>query len=423
MSPSNNNDQITAAMASTTTFEGAATRSQTKEVKRKQLEQATALSMAATSANQQPEAFVPTKETSTEPSRVDEDIEDADIPESATFGGPATGGINLVQLLLEMKQDLAVNRLEMKQDVAGIKEELLNKMVENEAKVEKKLELMTKDTAERETRALEWQSEMEEYYAKTVATVKSDLMAELFKTVSAEAQAIRADIRGDVTTEGEEMKATGEQMRDELRTELTKRVESTAAQSTIDKATLIETVKLQSEEIIQGEVLKLKDEYANMSAQLLEWDQVVAKVSEFANEALVTKNESKKILKEVQKHVAKNKKMITAGENVVPDDKLKQMVDGWTVIQNEWKALESVCYWKMEAFQETHGSLDQLTKSVESHQLEFIKYSEKMRLDIDSADKFVEEVLPTVFRATELFKEFSKVESTLPMLETIQRIV
>jgi hypothetical protein len=41
MSPSNNDDQITAIMASTTTFEGAATRSRTKEVKRKQLEQAT----------------------------------------------------------------------------------------------------------------------------------------------------------------------------------------------------------------------------------------------------------------------------------------------------------------------------------------------------------------------------------------------
>jgi hypothetical protein len=138
MSPSNNDDQTTAIMASTTTFEGAATRSRTKEVKRKQLEQATALSMAATSANQQPEAFKPTKETSPEPSRVDEDIEDADIPESVkavvkdlserfeestnpTFGEPATEGINLVQLLLEMKQDLAVNRLEMKQDVAGIK--------------------------------------------------------------------------------------------------------------------------------------------------------------------------------------------------------------------------------------------------------------------------------------------------------------
>jgi hypothetical protein len=168
MSPSNNDDQTTAIMASTTTFEeGAATRSRTKEVKRKQLEQATALSMAATSANQQPEAFKPTTETSPEPSRGDEDIEDADIPESVkavvkdlserfeestnpTFGEPATGGINLVQLLLEMKQDLAVNRLEMKQDVAGIKEELLSKMVENEAK-------LTTDAAARERRALEWQ--------------------------------------------------------------------------------------------------------------------------------------------------------------------------------------------------------------------------------------------------------------------------
>jgi hypothetical protein len=48
------------------------------------------------------------------------------------FEEPITGGINLVQLLLEMKQDIVVNRLEMKQDVAGIKEELINKMVENE---------------------------------------------------------------------------------------------------------------------------------------------------------------------------------------------------------------------------------------------------------------------------------------------------
>jgi hypothetical protein len=400
--------------------------------------------MAATSANQQPEAFRPTTETSPEPSRVDEDIEDADIPESVkavvkdlserfeestnpTFGEPATGGINLVQLLLEMKQDLAVNRLEMKQDVAGIKEELLNKMVENETK-------LTTDAAAREKRALEWQekvesdmkarddqwqSEMEDYYAKMVATVKSDLTVELFKTVSMEAQVIRADLRRDVTTVGEEMKTTGEQ----LRTELIKRMESTAAHSTTDKATLIETVKLQSEELIQGEVLKLKDEYANVSAQLLELDQVVTKVSKFANEALVTKNESKKILKEVQKHVAKNKKMITAGENVVPNDKLKQMVDGWTVIQNEWKALETVFYRKMEAFQDTHGSLEQLTKSVESHQLEFIKYSEQMRLDIDSADKFVEEVLPTVFRATDMLKEFSKVESTLPTIESVQQVI
>jgi hypothetical protein len=44
----------------------------------------------------------------------------------------------------------------------------------------------------------QWQSEMEDYYAKTIATVKSDLMVELFKTVSAETQAIQADIRGDV---------------------------------------------------------------------------------------------------------------------------------------------------------------------------------------------------------------------------------
>jgi hypothetical protein len=155
MSPINNNKQASAAMASTTTFEGVATRSRTKEMEHKQLEQATTLSMSMkeTSANQ-PEAFVPTEETSPETSEVDGDIKDADIPESVkavvqdlnarfeestnpTFGEPATGGINLVQLLLEMKQDLAVNRLEMKQDVAGIKDELLNKMVANETKVEK----------------------------------------------------------------------------------------------------------------------------------------------------------------------------------------------------------------------------------------------------------------------------------------------
>jgi hypothetical protein len=153
MSPINNNKQASAAMASTTTFEGVATRSRTKEMEHKQLEQATTLSMKETSANQ-PEAFVPTEETSPETSEVDGDIKDADIPESVkavvqdlnarfeestnpTFGEPATGGINLVQLLLEMKQDLAVNRLEMKQDVAGIKDELLNKMVANETKVEK----------------------------------------------------------------------------------------------------------------------------------------------------------------------------------------------------------------------------------------------------------------------------------------------
>jgi hypothetical protein len=326
----------------------------------------------------------------------------------------------LVQLILELKQDIAVNRLELKQDVIGIKDELLNKMGENEAKAEKQLEQITTDAEAREKRVLEWQakveldmkarddqwqSEMEDYYAKTVATVKSDLMVELFKTVS------------------EEMKATGERMRDELRMEMTNRVEATAKQYTVGKATLLETVKMQSEEIIQGEVLKLKENYANVSAQLMELDQVVAKVSELANEALVTKNDAKKILKEVQKHVAKNKKMITAGENVVPNDMVKQMVDGWTVIQNEWKALETVCFRKMEAFQETHGSLERLTQSVENHQREFIKYSEQMRIDIGSADKFVEEVLPTIIRATELHTEFSTVEGLMPTLDAMQKII
>jgi hypothetical protein len=63
---------------------------------------------------------------------------------------PQRGGINLVQLLLELKQDIAVNRLELKQDVAGIKDELMNKMVENEVKVEKTLEQVTTDAAARE---------------------------------------------------------------------------------------------------------------------------------------------------------------------------------------------------------------------------------------------------------------------------------
>jgi hypothetical protein len=148
-------------------------------------------------------------------------------------------------------------------------------------------------------------------------------------------------------------------------------------------------------------------------------DQVADKVSEFANESMVLRNESKKILKEVQKHVAKNKKMIMAGENVVPNDMVKKMVDGWTVIQNEWSALETVCFRKMEAFQTTHGSLEQLTQSVENHQREFIKYAEQMRIDIGSADKFVEEVLPTVLRAMELHTEFSKMESTVPTIHKV----
>jgi hypothetical protein len=112
-------------------------------------------------------------------------------------------------------------------------------MADNEAKVEKTLEQVTTDAAAREKRALawqekvelelksrdeQWQSEMEDYYAKMVTTVKSDLMVELVKTVNAEAQAIRADIKGDVTTVGVEFKTTAEQIRDELRTELINRV-------------------------------------------------------------------------------------------------------------------------------------------------------------------------------------------------------
>jgi hypothetical protein len=209
-------------------------------------------------------------------------------------------------------------------------------------------------------------------------------------------------------------------VKDEIRQELTQVVGSSIEQIQLDKETLLETVKLQTAEIIQDEILKLKEEYANVSAKVLELDQVEDKVSEFANESMVLRNESKKILKEVQKHVAKNKKMIMAGENVVPNDTVKQMVDGWTVIQNEWKALETVCYRKMEAFQETHGSLERLTQSVENHQREYIKYAEQMRIDIGDADKFVDEVLPTVIRATELYTEFSKMETALP---TIQQII
>jgi hypothetical protein len=77
----------------------------------------------------------------------------------------------------------------------------------------------------------------------------------------------------------------------------------------------------------------------------------------------------------------------------------------------------------METFQETHESLEQLTASVERHQMDYIKYSEQMRLDIDSADKFVEEVLPTVFQATEMLKDFNKVESALPTMESVQQII
>jgi outer membrane protein OmpA-like peptidoglycan-associated protein len=239
-----------------------------------------------------------------------------------------------------------------------------------------------------------WQGELEENYANGVAKVKSEILVEVYKTVSGEGQAVRAEIRGEVS-------AAGEKVKDEIRQELTQVVGSSIEQIQLDKETLLETVKLQTAEIIQDEILKLKEEYANVSAKVLELDQVEDKVSEFANESMVLRNESKKILKEVQKHVAKNKKMIMAGENVVPNDTVKQMVDGWTVIQNEWKALETVCYRKMEEFQETHGSLERLTQSVETHQREYIKFAEQMRIDIGSADKFVDEVLPTVIRRDE----------------------
>jgi hypothetical protein len=81
MSPSNNDNQTTAAMASTTTFEGVATRLRTKEVEHKKLEQVTTLLRAETSTNH-PEAVVPTEDTSPEPSGVDGDIDSAGIPES-----------------------------------------------------------------------------------------------------------------------------------------------------------------------------------------------------------------------------------------------------------------------------------------------------------------------------------------------------
>jgi hypothetical protein len=224
---------------------------------------------------------------------------------------------------------------------------------------------------------------------------------DVYKTVGEEGHAVRAEIREEIDTVCTELRGevtiAGEQLKEDLRKELTQVVGASVEQMQLKKETLLETVKLQTAEIIQGELMKIKEEYTNLSAQMLGMDQVVDKVSEFANEAMLMRNESKKILKEVQKHVAKNKKMITAGENVVPDDTVKRMVDGWTVIQNEWKALETVCFRKMEAFQDTHGSLEKLTQSVESHQREFIKYSEQMRIDIGSADKFCEEVLPTVF--------------------------
>jgi hypothetical protein len=464
MSPSNNDEQATAAMASTTTFEGVATRSRTKEVERKKLEQTTMPSMMTETSNNQQQQVMTTQITSPETSEVDNDIDDADIPESVkavvqdlnerfeastqpTFGEPMTGGINLVQLLLEMKQDLAVNRLDLKQDVAGLKDELLNKMAENEVKAEKMLEQIKTDAAEREKRALEWQKrmelemkmrdeqwhgEMDEYYANRFATIRSELLVDVYKTVGEEGHAVRAEIRGEVDTVRTELRGevttAGEQLKEDLRKELTQVVGASVTQVVgasveqmqLEKETLLETVKLQTAEIIQGELMKIKEGYANLSAQMLQMDQVVDKVSDFANEAMLLRNESKKILKEVQKHVAKNKKMITAGENVVPDDTMKKMVDGWTVIQNEWKALETVCYRKMEAFQDTHGSLEKLTQSVESHQREFIKYSEQMRIDIGSADKFCEEVLPTVFRATELYSEFAQVENTL---QTIKQII
>jgi hypothetical protein len=273
---------------------------------------------------------------------------------------------------------------------------------------------------------------MDEYYANRFATIRSELLVDVYKTVGEEGHAVRAEIRGEVDTVRTELRGevttAGEQLKEDLRKELTQVVGASVTQVVgasveqmqLEKETLLETVKLQTAEIIQGELMKIKEGYANLSAQMLQMDQVVDKVSDFANEAMLLRNESKKILKEVQKHVAKNKKMITAGENVVPDDTMKKMVDGWTVIQNEWKALETVCYRKMEAFQDTHGSLEKLTQSVESHQREFIKYSEQMRIDIGSADKFCEEVLPTVFRATELYSEFAQVENTL---QTIKQII
>jgi hypothetical protein len=58
MSPGDNNDQASAAMASTTTLEDVATRSQTKEVGHKQLEQATALSMAETYSKQNSYTYI-----------------------------------------------------------------------------------------------------------------------------------------------------------------------------------------------------------------------------------------------------------------------------------------------------------------------------------------------------------------------------
>jgi hypothetical protein len=238
---------------------------------------------------------MPTGETSPETSEVNADIDDADIPESVkavvqdlnarfeestnpTFGEPATGGINIVQLLLEMKQDLAVNQLEFKQEVAGIRDELMNKMVENEAKVEKTLEQVTTEAAARETRALEWQEkielemkarderwhgELEEYYDKRVATVQSEILVEVYKTVSEEGQAVRAEIRGEVS-------AAGEKVKDELRQELTQVIGTSMEQIQLDKATLLETVKLQTAEVIQDEIMKIKEEYANVSTQVVQ---------------------------------------------------------------------------------------------------------------------------------------------------------
>lgn len=101
------------------------------------------------------------------------------------------------------------------------------------------------------------------------------------------------------------------------------------------------------------------------------------------------------------------------------------MIEGWKEIQQDWTALQDVCYKKMKAFQDIHGSLETLTKSVTDHQREFIKYSEQMRIDIDidSADKFVAEVLPVIIRGTEKYEEFCQIERSLPTMEYLQMTI
>jgi hypothetical protein len=148
------------------------------------------------------------------------------------------------------------------------------------------LEWQEKIELEMKARDERWQSELEEYYANGVDKVKSEILVEVYKTVSGEGQAVRAEIRGEVS-------AVGERVKDEIRQELTQVVGSSIEQIQLDKETLLETVKLQTAEIIQDEILKLKEEYANVSAKVLELDQVEDKVSEFANESMVLRNESK----------------------------------------------------------------------------------------------------------------------------------